>query len=160
MSIAANIKFHSDSNSYELLLPDSVKNSFGLKDNSGVPLSIIHQNKMKLEWLAQSIVAQFNKLNDYRIVNIKKLARKKRICLIVLAVCAVVIFFKEGIARALHTTTLYINLVSFGVAIISSLQLLKYFALSISDINKGNFSTDPEIEQIKELILKDYSDHV
>lgn len=112
---------------------------------------------MQLEWLAQSILSNFNKLNDTRLINKKKLARKRLVCFILLALCAIIAMFKEPISKIINTNTLYINLVVFGVAIISCLQLLKYLALGLSDINKGDFSTAPEIEQIKELILKDYA---
>ena len=158
MAIDPNIQFLSASNDYELVLPDSISNAFGLKDKTGKVLSIKSSNKMQLEWLAQSILKSFDKLNDVRQINRKKLAARKRICVIILLICGIAALLKENIAGIIHANSLYVNLVIFGAAIISCLQLLKYVALGLSDINKGDYSSDPEIEQIKELILKDYTD--
>ncbi|MBS1597620.1 MAG: hypothetical protein JST75_05310 [Bacteroidetes bacterium] len=155
--MSANIQLVSNNNNYELVLPDSIRDAFGLKDQNGNQLSIKSENKMQLEWLAQSIVSSFTKLNEYRTISNKKLNRKKTMCVALLAICGIVALAKTNIANLFHTTPLYINLIVFGVAIISCLQLLKYFALGISAINQGDFSSDPEIEQIKEMILKDYS---
>jgi len=157
MTITPNIQFLATTNHYELVVPDTMRSALGLKDKDGNPLSIQSENKMQLEWLSQSIVKSFNKLNDVRVITRKKLAKNKRVCVTIIATAAIAAVFKNNIASLLHTSTMYVTLCVFGIAVIACLQLLKFVALGYSDVNRGDFSSDPEVEQIKELIAKDYS---
>lgn len=141
---------------YQLFLPEQVATLLQLKEEDGNPLSIIHKNKMQLEWLGQSILKQYNTLNDAFIVAMAKLKRKKRLAIIMLVLSASIALLSSYIAALIRVNILYVRAFVFTIGIICCLQLLKYIALGITYGDKGLVS-DFRILELKELILKDYS---
>lgn len=139
---------------YQLFLPDQVASMLQLKEDDGNPLSIIHKNKMQLEWLGQTILKQYNTLNEAFIAGTAKLKRKKRVAIIVLALSALIAFLSSNIATLTKINILYVRVFAFTVGIICCLQLLKYIAQGLTNADK---SLDFRILELKELILKDYS---
>jgi hypothetical protein len=155
MSISADIEFLPADKKYRLLLPGPVTQLLDLKNADGKTLIMTHENKMQLEWLAQKIYGRFNTAKELLISIKTRLKRKKRLVLILLGLAAVAGFLNKEIASLSQLNSLYIKVSAFAIGIICCLQLLKYYAQGISSIELASF--DPEISELKELILKDYS---
>ena len=143
MSLAPNIEFLPDGKKYQLILPVPIVNSLGLTDPEGRPVSIIHENKMQLEWLSQRILTRFSQMNDELIVKKSKLKKRKYWMLGIMAMAIVAGLLNAPLAKMLHVSVLYIDVIAFAFGIIACLQTLA--------------NLDPEMMEFKELILKDYS---
>ncbi len=141
---------------YQLFLPEQVATMLQLKEDDGNPLSIIHKNKMQLEWLGQNILKQYNTLNEALQTGMAKLKRKKRLAIVILAISALIALLSSNIAALVRVNILYLRAFVFTIGIICCLQLLKYIALGISYVDRG-LASDFRILELKELILRDYS---
>ena len=156
MTANANIEFHSETGKYTLTLPESVYKTLGLTDAEGRPLSIVNENKMQLEWLSQKIMGWSHDLNNRVESTRSRLNRKKKYAGSILLVSIVLAVSNRPLSRITHIDILYINLAAFAIAMICILQLFKYFALGIT-IRGVNADEDHEINELKQLIQKDYS---
>src|SRR5215467_13873676 len=123
MTANANIEFQPESGKYILHLPESVYKKLGLTDTEGKPLSIVNENKMQLEWLAQKIMNWFHDLNTKLVSTKSKLNRRKRIAALILLICILVAFLNRPLSNITHIEILYINLSTFAVGMICILQL-------------------------------------
>jgi len=156
MADAVDIKPLPGAGVYQLFLPEQVASTLQLTAADGHALSIIHENKMQLEWLGQRIWEQYHSLRNAFMIGKEKLKRKKRLAAIMLASAGVIALFSAGIARLTQINILYVNTFAFTIGIICCLQLLKYFAKGMS-IADSNLTSGLQISELKESILKDYS---
>ena len=141
---------------YQLCLPEQLSNTLRLTKADGNALSIVHENKMQLEWLAQRIMKQYQAFNNALTAGKAKLKRKKRLAFIILGISLLTGLFSSGIAKLAHINILYTYTFIFTVGIISGLQLLKYFAMGFT-LSEGDVNSDLHISGLKDLILKDFS---
>jgi len=155
MATETDIVFESDGNKYRLILPRPVIDQLGLMDAEGNTVPIVHENRMQLEWLAQKIFSWFNTIHDKQVFVTKKLNKKKRIAIIVLALAALAGIFHNRLASLLHLSAGYIAVSGFALGIIAFLQLLKYYALGLAT-GREDLSTDQQVLELRELIEKDY----
>ncbi|MDP4131459.1 MAG: hypothetical protein Q8918_18040 [Bacteroidota bacterium] len=144
---------------FQLVLPEQVATRLQLKQPDGHVLFIIHENKMKLEWLAQSIWKQYQIMNNAFISGKTRLNRKKRVAVIVLLFTALIAVFRSGLATLTHINLLYINATVFTLGVMCCMQLLKYFAMGMKRPDETQVS-GIGISELKELIQKDYSPEV
>ena len=156
MADAVDIKPLPGAGVYQLFLPEQVASTLQLTAADGHALSIIHENKMQLEWLGQRIWEQYHSLKNAFMIGKERLKRKKRIAALMLASAGLIALFSAGIARLTQINILYINTFAFAIGIICCLQLLKYFAKGMS-IADSHLTSGLEISELKESILKDYS---
>jgi hypothetical protein len=141
---------------YQLFLPEQVARELQLTESDGHALSIIHENKMQLEWLGQRIWKQYHSLKSAFIAGREKLKRKRRLAVIILALACLTALFSKGIAGITHLSDLYIKTLAFAVGIVCCLQLLKYFAKAMS-FSDSDLVAGSQISELKEAILKDFS---
>jgi len=141
---------------YQLILPDQVASTLRLTEADGHAIFITHENKMQLEWLGQRIWQQYHSLKNAFTIGKERLKRKKILAAIILAVAVLTGLFSAEIASLAHSSSLYVKTLAFAVGIICSLQLLKYFAKGMS-LSNGALVSEPQISELKESILKDFS---
>ena len=79
MADAVDIKPLPGAGVYQLFLPEQVASTLQLTAADGHALSIIHENKMQLEWLGQRIWEQYHSLKNAFMIGKERLKRKKRI---------------------------------------------------------------------------------
>ena len=95
-------------------MPVPVGNSLGLTDQEGRPVSIIHENKMQLEWLSQRILTRFSQMNDELIVKKSKLKKRKYWMLGIMALAIAAGLLNAPLAKMLHVSVLYIDVIAFA----------------------------------------------
>jgi len=152
---APEIQYIQSIRKYQLNLPAAIIEAFQLNDETGKPLTITHENKMEVEWLAQKLNTQFISQIEAMKTFRTKLSRKKKIAFIFLAVAILITVFSYSISKLIGSTQILVSAFGFTIAIVALLQLLKYIAQGLS----GPMSklTDPEeTSKIKEIILRNF----
>ncbi len=153
MQVAEYISFVPELSRFQLVLPGIVTDQLGFKDENKRQLSIVHENKMQLEWLAQKIMEQYSLLKTGIEKFKARLRRKRTIALCILLATVIVFLLRNQIVLNFHISVIYLNAGTFAVGIICLLQLLKYYALGFA---KNDLSEEPEIIELKLLIQAQY----
>jgi len=153
MQFAEYISFVPELSRFQLVLPGIVTDQLGFRDENKTQLSIVHENKMQLEWLAQKIMEQYFSLKTGNEKFKARLRIKKAIAFFILLATVIGFLLRNQIALNFHFSVIYLNAGTFAAGIICLLQLLKYFALGFA---KSDLSEEPEIIELRQLIREQY----
>jgi len=155
MAAAPEIQYIQSIRKFQLVLPESMIETFQLRDDSGNPLSITHENKMELEWLAQKLNTLFKSQSETTNTFQSKLNTKRKMAFIVLAIAILIVVFSHSLSTLLGSAQLPISGTGFALGVIAILQLLKYFAQKLSG-PVSKLADAEEVLKIKETILKNF----